>query len=205
MSPEVAAHPPLHDQRDLRALADELLEDQRVEFIEDGVLNVMPPAGFTHAKILLALTFALNRASILNPEIPSWDVRSENFQFDLVDDTQKFFVPDLAVAFPGSNNNKEFRENLALVVEVTSPGSPQTVRNDRTIKPKQYARAGIPCYLLVDQEAGRWELYVLQGDWPGYQVHSQGKYGGRKSDPVKLPEPFGFAIPTDEWPAFQED
>jgi hypothetical protein len=126
-----------------------------------------------------------------------WDRRSENFQFDLVDDPQKFFVPDLAVACPGSTDNRELRENPAMVVEVTSPTTPRTVRNDRRVKPKQHAKAGIGCHLLVDQEPGTWKLFVLDGDWPGYQVHASGRYGA----PIELPEPFGFVVPTDEWPA----
>jgi Uma2 family endonuclease len=124
-----------------------------------------------------------------------------DFQFDLVDDPQKFFVPDLAIAHPGSTNDREFRENLAMVVEVTSPASPQTVRNDHGVKPKQYAKAGIGCYLLVDQEPGTRTLFVLDGDWPGCQVHGSGRYG----TPIELPEPFGFTIPTDEWPAYRAD
>lgn len=131
-----------------------------------------------------------------------WRFRGENFQFDLIDGPQKFFVPDLAVAFPGSTSNREFRENLAMVVEVTSPDTPRTVRNDHGIKPEQYAKAGIPCYLLVDQEQRTWTLHVLaDDDQPEYQVHSTGRYGA----PVKLPEPFGFALPTDERPAYRED
>lgn len=124
-----------------------------------------------------------------------------DFQFDIVDDPQKFFIPDIAVAYPGSTSNREFRENLVMVVEVTSPDSSKTVRNDHGVKPEQYAKAGIPCYLLVDQERGSWTIHVLDGDRPGYRIHSTGRYGA----PVKLPEPFEFALPTDEWPGYRED
>jgi hypothetical protein len=88
-----------------------------------------------------------------------------------------------------------------MLVEVTSPGSPKTVRNDHGIKPRQYAKAGIPCYLLVDQEQGSWTLHVLGDTHPGFQVHSSGLYGA----PINLPEPFRFALPTDEWPGYRED
>jgi Uma2 family endonuclease len=201
MPPEVAAHAPTREQRTLRALANELLEEQRVEYIDDGVLTVMPPAGFTHARILEAITDAIREARFAGQSSVRWSIRSENFPFDLVDDPQKFFVPDLAVAHPGSQSNLDFRENLAMVVEVTSPSSPKTVKNDRGVKPKQYAKAGVPCYLLVDQEEGSWTLFTLDGDWPGYQVLSSGEYG----TPIELPEPFGFTLPTDEWPAYKED
>jgi Uma2 family endonuclease len=205
MPPEPAACASAYDQRTLRAVADELLEEHRVEFVEDGVLSVMPPAGFTHRRIVTAIFKAVQRAYDSGRTSMDWDLGSENFQFDLVDDPQRFFVPDLAIAYPGSTNNKEFRENLAMVVEVTSPPSPKTVANDREVKPRQYAKAGVPCYLLVDQAEGQWTLYCLEGDRPGYRVHSSGRYGGSESAPIKLPEPFGFALPTDEWPAYRED
>lgn len=201
MSPELAPRASDREHRTLRALANELLEEQHVEYIDDGVLTIMLPAPFTHARILERIIDAFYDAHHSGLTSAHWDLRSENFQFDLVDDPQKFFVPDLAVAHPGSTNNREFRENLALVAEVTSPASPQTVRNDRGLKSKQYAKAGIGLYLLVDQELGTWTLFALDGEWLGYQVHGSGRYG----QPVKLPEPFGFTIPTGQWPAYRAD
>lgn len=201
MPPNLTAHAPDHGQRTLRALADELLEEQRVEYVDDGVLTVMPPAGFTHARILGRILRSFGRASDTGQTAVDWELRGENFQFDLVDDPEKFFVPDLAIAYPGSSNNHDFRENLAMVVEVTSPASPKTVDNDRGIKPRQYAKGGIPCYLLIDQADGSWALFVLNGDWPGYQIHSTGQYGV----PIKLPEPFGFELQTDQWPPYGDE
>lgn len=201
MPPNVTAHAPEHARRTLRVLADELLEEHRVEYIDDGVLAVMPPAGFTHARVIEAITKGFYRAQDAGQTSVDWALRSENFQFDLVEDPEKFFVPDLAIAHPGSSNNREFREDLAMVVEVTSPGSPKTVANDRGAKPKQYAKGGIPCYLLVDQADGSWTLFVLNGDWPGYQLHSSGRYG----ETIKLPEPFGFELPTDEWLPYSDE
>jgi Uma2 family endonuclease len=201
MPPEPAPRASDRGQRTLRALADRLLEEHRVEYIDDGALTVMPPAGFTHARILEAIIDAFHDAKFRGLTTVRWALRSENFQFDLVDGPQKFFIPDLAIAHPGSTSNREFRENLAMVVEVTSPESPQTVRNDHGVKPTQYAKAAIPCYLLVDQEQGTWTVYVLDDDRPGYRIHGTGRYG----NPIKLPAPFEFAIPTDEWPAYRED
>jgi hypothetical protein len=198
---ELAAHHPAPAHRTLRDIADELLEYQRVEYIDDGRLTFVAVPGFTHAKIVRMITRTIDSMWSAKTTPVEWDIRSENFQLERVDDPQKFFVPDIAVAYPGSRNNREFRENLAMVAEVTSPKSPETVRNDREVKPKQYAKAGVTCYLLVDQEQGSWTIYALDGDWPGYQVHSSGRYGM----PVKLPEPFDFAIPTDEWPQYRED
>jgi hypothetical protein len=40
-------------------------------------------------------------------------------------------------------------------------------------------------------------LHQLIESLPEYQVLSSGRY----SEPIDLPDPFGFSIPTDEWPA----
>ena len=64
------------------------------------------------------------------------------------------------------------------------------------VKPAQYARAGVPLYLLIDQERTAWTLYGL-GDKPGHQVLAAGKFG----ENVPLPAPFGFSIPSTEWPS----
>lgn len=187
--------------RTLREIADALLEYQRVEYIDDGRLTVVAIPGFTHARIVRMISRAIDSLGTAGPSGVEWDLRLGDFQFNLPEDQQKFFIPDLSVAYPGSASNREFRKNLALVVEVTSPKSPETVKNDHGIKPKQYAKGGVPCYLLVDQAEGTWTLFALDGKWPGYQVHSSGRYG----IPIELPEPFGFTIPTDEWPEYREE
>jgi Uma2 family endonuclease len=187
--------------RTLRRLADDLLEEHHVEYIDDGALMITIPTWFTHGEICERIRKSLFRARYTGRSSVDWDLSGGNFQFDLVDDPQKFFIPDLAVAYPGSTSNADFRANLAMVVEVTSPSSPKTVKNDHDIKPKQYAKAGIRCYLLVDQAKGTWTLFALSDAVPGYQVHSSGWYGM----PIELPEPFEFTLPTHEWPAYQEE
>ena len=72
--------------------------------------------------------------------------------------------------------------------------------NDRETKPRQYARAGIPLYLLVDQELGEWTLHALAEGWQRYQIAASGKY----REQIQLPEPFGFAVETGDWPPFPD-
>jgi Uma2 family endonuclease len=180
----------LQYEGDLRDLADRLLETTRVEYVEEGVLIVMTPPGFQHGAIVADLVRSFNRAET------EWSVRSENFQWDLPDASRRFFVPDLVVSHPGAASNEEERAGIVLVAEVTSPDSEDTVLNDRTIKPKHYARGGVPLYLLVDQERSAWTLYALADGWQRYQVAADGRYG----EPVPLPEPFRFALPTGGWP-----
>jgi Uma2 family endonuclease len=97
---------------------------------------------------------------------------------------------------PGAVTVEEERASIALIVEVTSPPSRDAVFNDRTVKPAQYAKGGIPLYLLVDQELGKWTLSGLAEGWQRYQIVAEGTYG----EEIPLPEPLGFAIPTADWP-----
>ena len=68
---------------------------------------------------------------------------------------------------PGVRATHGDRSDVRLVVETVSPGS---VRTDRVAKRREYARAGIPNYLIVDVrgETPVLTLYdVLRRDGPG--------------------------------------
>jgi Uma2 family endonuclease len=187
--------------RTLRDVADDILEYQRVELIHGDVLTAVATSGAAHRKIVAQITRGFNDDWHRGRTSVRWELGIGDFQVERVDDPDCFFVPDIAIAYPDTRTNKEFRENLVMVVEVTSPKSPETVGNDRVVKRKHYAKAGVALYLLVDQEYGEWHLYALAGAWPGYQVHSWGVYG----QPIKLPEPFRFTLRTDEWPTYRPD
>jgi Uma2 family endonuclease len=190
----------LHDdaiELDLRELADELLETRRVEYIEEGVLLVMNPPARPHANIVRLIVRAIDRAFVTGKTRIEWAVHSEHYQWDLPGGSGRFFVPDVVVIPPGVRTKQEESASIALVVEVTSPASADTVYNDRVVKPPQYAKGGVPLYLLVDQERAAWTLHELvAGEKPAYRLASSGKYG----EDIALPGPFGFAIPTGEWP-----
>jgi Uma2 family endonuclease len=181
---------------DLRQLADRLLETTRVEYVDDGVLLVMNPPSPKHRAIVRLLSRSIDRAYVRGDTSVEWTIDSENFQWELPGQSDRFYVPDLVVSQPGAGTAEEERAAIVLVAEVTSPASADTVYNDRVIKPVQYAKAGVPLYLLVDQERTEWTLFGL-GDEPGYQVLAAGKFG----ESVPLPAPLGFSIPTTEWPA----
>lgn len=57
-------------------------------------------------------------------------------------------------------------------------------------------RAGIPLYLLVDQERREWVLHAPAEGWQRCQIAASGKY----VEQVPLPPPFGFAIESTDWP-----
>jgi Uma2 family endonuclease len=182
-------------QTDLRSVADRLLETMRVEYVDEGVLLVMNPPGFGHRRIVRDIVTSLTRAYPALTPI-DWSTYAGDFQWDLADGSGRFYVPDVVVVHPDAQTKEAERAAIALVVEVTSPASPDTVLNDRATKPREYAKAGIPLYLLVDQERAGWTLYGLAEGWQRYQVAAGGKYG----EPVPLPAPFGFEIATAEWP-----
>lgn len=181
---------------DLRQLADHLLETKRVEYVDDGVLLIMNPPAPQHREVVRLLVEAIVIAAATKATPVRWRVDSENFQWELPDQSRRFYIPDIVVRHPDAAAPEDQREAIVLIAEVTSPASADTVYNDRVVKPVQYAKAGVPLYLLVDQERTAWTLFGL-GDKPGYQILAAGKYG----ESVPLPPPLGFSIPTTEWPS----
>lgn len=192
---------PQAGQADLRAWADRLLESARVEYVDEGVLLLMNPPGYEHRLIVESILDSIKKAYYTSVTQIRWLTHPGDYQWDLPDSTGRFYVPDLVVVHPdGSGRDKAAeRAAIALVVEVTSPTSPDTVLNDRQTKPRQYAKAGVPLYLLVDQEPAEWTLFGLAEGWQRYQVAAAGRYG----EPVPLPAPLGFEIPTADWPRYQ--
>jgi Uma2 family endonuclease len=191
---------PLDDfgHRDLRAVANQLLETTRVEYVDEGVLLVMNPPAIEHRRIVRAIVDDAKRAFYTGVISVNW-ATDENFQWDLPDASGRFYVPDLVFIHPDASTAAEEKAAIVLVVEVTSLNSPDTVLNDRSTKPVQYAKAGVPFSLLVDQELGRWTLFGLAEGWQRYQVAADGEYGTE----VTLPAPLGFSLPTSAWPRWR--
>jgi Uma2 family endonuclease len=183
------------DTQDLRTLADRLLETTRVEYVDEGVLLIMNPPGIEHRKIVRGITDSAKRAFYTGQITVNWAV-DENYQWELPDESRRFYIPDIVFIHPDAVTAEEERAAIVLIVEVTSPTSPDTVLNDRMTKPIQYAKAGVPLYLLVDQELGRWILHGLAEGWQRYQIVAAGVYG----EDIPLPAPLGFTIPTADWP-----
>ena len=188
----------LTGKHDLRDIADRLLESERVEYVHEGELIFVPPAGFPHLAIVQFLVKRFTTAFLTGEAKVEWEAHSEHLQWEYRDGSKCFFIPDLAVAYPGATYRHQLQDNVALIVEVTSPDSTETVVNDFGIKPRLYARNGVPLYLLVDQDRSEWILHSLIKDEPRYEVLSIGAYGKQ----IVLPEPFGFSIETAEWPPY---
>jgi Uma2 family endonuclease len=183
------------NSHDLRGLADRLLEVTRVEYVDEGVLLITNPPGIEHRRIVRGIVQTVIRAYYTGQADVNWAV-DENFQWEFADGSRRFFIPDIVLIHPDAETVEEERAAIALVVEVTSPPSRDAVFNDRTIKPVEYAKGGVPLYLLVDQELAKWTLYELAKGWRRYQIVAEGAY----DEDILLPEPLGFAIPTADWP-----
>ncbi|MEU0201926.1 MULTISPECIES: Uma2 family endonuclease [unclassified Streptomyces] len=80
-----------------------------------------------------------------------------------------------------------------MTVEITSH-DPDTHHRDRVAKPRSYAGAGIPLYLLVDRDT-RWTAVHSDPDPAlGYRDVHMVRFGGT----LTLPEPLGIALDTEE-------
>ncbi|MGH9206285.1 MAG: Uma2 family endonuclease, partial [Acidimicrobiales bacterium] len=176
--------------------ADRLVETRRVEYVDEGVLLIMNPPALEHREVVRLIARSFERALLTSATSVEWMVYAGDYQWDLPDDTRRYFVPDLTVIHPDARTATQQRGAIAMVAEITSPKSADTVYNDRTVKPKQYAKGRIPLYLLVDQELVSWTLFGLAEGWQRYQVAAEGNYG----ESILLPEPFGFIIDTVDWP-----
>jgi Uma2 family endonuclease len=183
------------NHQNLRDVADRLLETTRVEYVDEGALLIMNPPGIEHRRIVRSTIDTIKRLYYTGQITINWAV-DENFQWEFADGSRRFFVPDIVLIHPDAVTAEEERASIALAVEVTSPSSRDAVFNDRTVKPVQCAKGGVPLYLLVDQELGKWILHGLAEGWQRYQIMAEGAYG----EDILVPEPLGFAIPTASWP-----
>lgn len=131
----------------------EFLPDDGHKFeILDGCLHVTPPPLNSHQCIGSRLI-----RTLWNAAPPDWVVLYDSG----VRAPGSNFIPDVVVLRPGAGLKVNWQEpeNVALVVEITSPS---TATYDRTAKAAKYAEAGIASYwriatdgtITVDELAG---------------------------------------------------
>ena len=177
----------------LRDLAARLSEIQglRVEIIGGNIL-VSPTPSFKHGKIVLQLIRQLD------PQLPADRMPQPSYSVESVEDDEDYCSPDLMIV-PEELGDEEGwlapADIVDMAVEVVSKGN---VPADTTLKPRAYARWGIPIYLMIDPRNGDIVLYSDPVD---------GRYRGRHDytfgDTVTLPAPLaGISIESKEFPRY---
>jgi Uma2 family endonuclease len=150
--------PPVITLDDLTAMmaAD---EHHRYEISPEGVLSVMPPAGYTHAIIATRLMSWLLAAGIPVERL----AQTVGLRVPGKAGGVGGRIPDLVV-FSKTQTEAIWLPvaDVLLVVEIISPGSEAT---DTVAKRDEYAGAGIPQYWTVDQDPAQTvTLYQLDGN-----------------------------------------
>lgn len=140
----------------------ELPEGYRAEIIE-GAIEVSPTGRFAHAQVVNRLRDALV-IFLKDTDYGAWNDTN-------VIHARRAWIPDGFVA-PRDAELIEDEEGLgikasvvSLVVEVVSPGKTNQDR-DRIRKRREYARAGIPMYVLIDDYDGQGAVTLFAGPRP---------------------------------------
>jgi hypothetical protein len=123
-----------------------LAQDERVELI-DGEIVEMSPIGDSHAAFLTNLVHLLVHAVGNSARV--W------VQLPVRVPPRSKPQPDLAILRPRSYRGGAAAEDVLLIIEVADT----SLRYDRTVKMRLYARAGIPEYWIVDTNTETLEIY----------------------------------------------
>jgi Uma2 family endonuclease len=159
----------------------------RVE-LSQGRLEVLPVPTQTHQLILFFLAKLLDafaQSGAPGMVLPSGtDVR-----------LKKGVIRQPDVVYMKAENarrrHEKYWDGADLVMEVVSP-DPKDRERDLETKPREYARAGIPEYWIIDPQEKVIRVLTLVGK--AYKVH--GEFGpGTRATSVLLP---GFAVAVDE-------
>jgi Uma2 family endonuclease len=160
-----------------------------------GRLVVKPMPSKKHNTVVSRLIKQLVPAVIENDWefYSNWDVHIPPVRGDR-------HCPDLIVAPvdpPTYDENQVYGHGIALAVEVVSASS---IEDDYGHKPGEYAKAGVPLYLIADPLQEPCRVAILaeptptdrKGDAYDYRREIQVKAG----EPLELPEPFGITLDT---------
>jgi hypothetical protein len=157
-----------------------LAQDDRVELIEGEIVE-MSPIGDPHAAFVANLTHLL--VQLVGDRARVW------VQGPVRVPPRSKPQPDLALLRPRSYVREgATTDDVLLVIEVAD----SSLRYDRTVKLRLYARAGIPEYWIVDANAETLEVYgVPSGE--RYTDHRR-PVRGEHVAPQAFPE---AALPVD--------
>jgi Uma2 family endonuclease len=167
--------------RDLPRLIEAV--DARFELL-DGEVLMMAPASFWHHEVVRILSDALRRIT------PQSMVVATEMGVDLGHTVPE---PDvLVVSRAAVESDSLFFQpsDVHLAIEVVSPGS---TTKDRTLRPVQYAGAGITCFWRVENRDDAMVVYT-------FELLPEGSYAptGVFHSRVKLDRPFPIDIELPE-------
>ena len=151
-----------------------LKEDERVELIEGEIVE-MSPIGTPHAAFVANLNHLLVHA--VGDRARVW------VQGPVRVPPRSVPQPDLALLRPRSYRREAAAiADALLVIEV----SDTSLRYDRTVKLRLYARAGIPEYWIVDANAEALEIYRS----PSGERYAEQRHAAREERvaPLAIPE-----------------
>lgn len=164
------------------------LDSNRIVEFSDGSIEVPPMPTTSHQLIVLhlygLLNFFVSRRRLGTALVAALRVRLR---------PGKIREPDVVFMLKKhiQRMGEEFWEGADLVMEVVS-GNKKDRRRDLVIKRKEYARAGIPEYWIVDPREER--IIVLHLEGKRYRVHGIFRKGKTASSHL-LP---GFMVDVDE-------
>jgi Uma2 family endonuclease len=163
-------------------------ETVRFEFI-DGRIGLRKVTNGNHSTIIMWL---IRQCMQARPELdldPTQGLKVEGYRNGRA-------LPDGALApvgyFAGQGDWAN-PDGVLMTVEITSYDS-DTHDRDRGEKPRGYAEAGIPVYLLIDRENASVVVHSKPDPEDGYRDIHTVKIG----DMVTLPDPIGITLDTDQ-------
>ena len=144
-----------HTAADYWALPD----GQRAELI-DGTLYDMTPPGFSHQRLVMRLSSAIDQYIIAHGG--PCQVVPAPFAVNLDADDSNWVEPDISVICdPQKITDRGCVGTPDWIIEVVSPGSRKM---DYSIKCGKYGSAGVSEYWVVDPTCNRVTVYRFNGD-----------------------------------------
>ncbi|MFE9440341.1 Uma2 family endonuclease [Streptomyces sp. NPDC006602] len=140
----------------------ELPEGYRAEIIE-GAIEVSPTGRLSHAQIINRLRRMLDKLLEEGEYACFQDTNVIHKRKGWIPDA--FIAPEDAEPYADEDGLGVQAKALHLVVEVVSPGRRNQDR-DRIRKRREYARAGIPVYVLIDDYDGQGAVTLFTGPRP---------------------------------------
>ncbi|MFD6437354.1 Uma2 family endonuclease [Streptomyces venezuelae] len=147
----------------------DLPEGYRAEIIE-GAIEVSPTGRRRHGVLINRLRRALDGYLSGGDHVPYQDVNVLHHR--------KCWIPDLFVApaeldeIPDEEDLGVDAAGVALIVEVVSP-SHRGIERDRVRKRREYARAAIPVYVIIDDFDGEGTVSVLSAPDPEKAIYRE--------------------------------